>query len=113
MERFVDAIKGAMPDAPEVEPYPTKSGYSVEVSWPLNDDPDRPHKRSKTISIDVSRELVEDFNGEPERRQGAALARLGAVLRDRLATFDPNHNSPRYESPPVEHWSITYAQLFE
>lgn len=80
--------------------------YLVMASWPLDDDPDRPNKRSKKLEILITQEACEDFRDAPEDRQRAALERLRKNLSDRLSDFDPNHNAPIRVGPPIERWEI-------
>lgn len=96
-----------MPANAEIQIIQATGGFSVGVSWKLNDDPERPNKMSKTISITVSSEAAEDFASALGQNQQEAYQRVNAFLSQKLANFDPNHDVPKYESPPVEKWVIT------
>jgi hypothetical protein len=108
-EHTLQAIRAAMPPEAEIWVIPGIGEFTVGVSWKLNDDPERPNKRSKTISICVSDEAAEDFETASAVDQGAAYGRVAAFLSKKLATFDPQHNVPRHVPPPVERWVITSA----
>lgn len=87
-------------------------GFKLCIHWKLNNDPERPNKYSKTIAIQVPRELIEDFPGYPENMQNRGLAKIGTYIQGKLGTFDPNHNSPRGVPEPVEHWTLLVENIF-
>ncbi len=108
-DQILQAIKDVMPADAEILVAPGIEALKIGVSWKLNDDPERPNKMSKTISICVSHEAVQDFASASAANQGAVYGRILAFLSAKLAQFDPQHNAPRYESPPVEQWVINSA----
>lgn len=108
---ILQAIGKAMPPSAEIRVEPGPEVFNFNVSWKLNDDPERPNKMSKTISISVSHEAAEDFASASAAHQASAYKRVASFLSARLAAFDPQHNSPKYESPPVEKWVISSAVL--
>jgi hypothetical protein len=98
-----------MPPGALIQFVPGVGCLNVGVSWKLNDDPDRPNKMSKTIAIAVSHEAAQDFASASAANQVQAFERVATFLKHKLAQFDPSHNSPKYDSPPVEHWVINTA----
>lgn len=108
-DQILQAIKAAMPANAEIRVVPGIGSLNVGVSWKLNDDPERPNKMSKTIAICVSHEAAQDFASASASDQGAAYQRVSAFLSGKLAQFDPQHNAPKYEAPPVEQWVISSA----
>ncbi len=113
-DEIADAIRKAMPVDAEIQVANSSSGpgFDVSVSWMLNDDPERPNKPSRIISIHVSREASQDFASASTHSQADAYRRVTSFLSQRLANFDPKHNVPRHESPPVERWVIDSNLLF-
>lgn len=107
--QIIQAITAAMPHNAEIQVVPGIGAINVDVSWKLNDDPERPNKMSKTISICVSHEAAQDFANASAIDQGAAYPRVAAFLSAKLATFDPQHNIPKNEMLPVEKWVINSA----
>lgn len=108
-KQILQAIQAAMPADAEIRVVPSIGTLNVGVSWKLNDDPERPNKMSKTISISVSHEAAQDFASASASDQGAAFQRVANFLSAKLAQFDPRHNTPKYEAPPVEQWLINTA----
>jgi hypothetical protein len=96
-----------MPAIAEIQVVPGVDSLNVAVSWKLDDDPERPNKMSRTISICVSREAAEDFASASAADQRGAFSRVVAFLSAKLSTFDPKHNVPKYGGPPVEQWVIS------
>jgi hypothetical protein len=110
-DQILQAIKAAMPAGAEIRVVPGVGSLNVCVSWKLNDDPERPNKMSKTIAICVSHEGAQDFAGASATNQAGAYQRVSSFLAQRLAHFDPTHNAPKHEPPPVEQWVIGYEVL--
>lgn len=106
-DQILQAIKAAFPANAEFQLVPGVGAFNVGVSWKLNDDPERPNKMSKTISISVSHEAAEDFASASAVDQLSAFSRVEAFLSAKLSTLDPTHNVPKYEAPPVEQWVIS------
>jgi hypothetical protein len=108
-DQILQAIEAAMPQGAQVRVVPGVGTLNAAVSWKLNDDPERPNKMSKTIAISVSHEAAQDFESAMAANQAAAYQRVATFLTQKLAQFDPSHDTPKYEAPPVEHWTITSA----
>jgi hypothetical protein len=108
-DKILQAIQAAMPQGAEIRVVPGVGALNVGVFWKLNDDPERQNKMSKTIAIAVSHEAVADFASASAANQAGAYQRVGNFLAQKLAQFDPQHNAPKYEPPPVEQWTITSA----
>jgi hypothetical protein len=108
-DQILKAIHTAMPAGALIQVVPGEGCLNVGVSWKLKDDPERPNKMSKTISITVSHEAAQDFANVSTVDQGASFARVAEFLTQRRAHFDPTHNTSRYEPPPVEKWIINTA----
>jgi hypothetical protein len=111
-DTIFDVIRQAMPADAQIDITSSVSCFYMRVTWPLNDDPERPHKMSKTISIHVSHEAAQDFASASEHLRAQVRNRVEHFLLARLASFDPNHNAPRNVPPPVERWDITTHTLF-
>jgi hypothetical protein len=98
-----------MPNGAHIQVVPGVGCLNVGVSWKLNDNPERPNKMSKTIAITVSHEATQDFASASAGDKARAFDRVAAFLQAQLAQFDPSHNAPKYEPPPVEQWVINTA----
>jgi len=109
---IVKAIRQLMPDDAEIRVANTVSGLNVGVSWKLHDDPERPNKMSKTIRIVVSHEAAQDYAATDGANKAQTFRRINEYLSGKLAAFDPRHNAPKHEPPPVEQWTISSGVLF-
>ena len=107
--QILQAIKSAMPQNAEIQVVQGSRELNVGVSWRLSDNPERPNKKSKTISICVTHEAAQDFASASSADQEAAYQRVVTFLSAKLAHFDPQHDAPRYEAPPVEKWVVNSA----
>ena len=95
-----------MPSNAEIRVNTQIGQYQAGISWNLNNDADRPNKKSKTIILNVSDEVLQDLPNLPEAQQQAALNRIAEYLQSNLASFDPDHNAPYGVSPPSVTWII-------
>jgi len=110
-DHIVSAIRRALPANAEIQINPGPGSFTVAVAWKLNNDAERPNKMSKTIAIRVSHEAVEDFKAASAAKQTEACERVSAFIAGKISGFDPSHNTPRFEPPPVAHWLITSSVL--
>lgn len=63
-------------------------------------------KKSKTIILNISDEVLQDISNLHEAQQMRAMNRIEAHLRGNLKSFDPNHDTP-YDAPtPSVTWVI-------
>ncbi len=110
-EQVLQAIKAVMPAGAEIASAKPSGMESLKynVSWMLNDDPERPNKTSKVIAICVSHEAGRDFATTSAVTQEAAYKRISAYLSEKLAQFDPQHSAQSCQATPVEQWLITSA----
>lgn len=68
--------------------------YHVSNSWKLNNDSDRPNKRSKSLVITISQEALENYRDAPENSQIRAIEKLEEIVKARLNDFNPEHDAP-------------------
>ena len=106
-EQIIRAIRQATPPSAEIQVAPGLASINVYVAWKLNNDPARPNKMSKTIAIQVTHEAAQDFENASAADQANAYGRIARFIAARLASFDPIHDAPRFEPPPVERWFIS------
>ena len=74
----------------------------LRIDWKLGTDPLRPHKRSRMIRVIIPEEAIgacTDFK--------KAGSRFRKLIEDRLATFRPDHSTPKCGTPPREEWIVT------
>jgi hypothetical protein len=86
--------------------------YTLSIFWKLKNDPERANKYSKTITIFIPRELIDDFSSYPVSMQQAALMKLSAYISNKLSNFNPDHDVPKYGHSPVEKWDLPIEQIF-
>lgn len=87
----------------------SKHAYICSIYWKLNNDKDRPNKPSRIILVTISREAIED--SDYENRKQIIQERFKAVIAAKYKSFNPEHDIPRYQSPPTEEWLIENNSL--
>ena len=80
--------------------------YIARFNWPIDNDPTRPFKRSKTVLLKIHENAMRDFSAIGNKNEAKTLIDLETYLKNRLHLFQPNHNSPRGQPEPVEKWVI-------
>ena len=101
-------IRQVVPKQAEIEELPS-SGFNFliyRVCWNLGDDPARPHKKSKMISVEVPYEMIQDLPNMPATKRAQVSGRVLEFLASKYAVFEPSHNVGRDKSQPVERWII-------
>ena len=101
-----DVLKKVMPPDSKIVIVPTIGDIRIGVFWPLQNDPERPSKMSKTIAVIVTYEDAADFEVQSDSQKEGGLERLEEELKRRLDVFDPEHSHPRHQAPPVDEWFI-------
>lgn len=106
VEHFVTLLSPLFPKEAEIRRCPPFSDMSFEVDWPLNTDAARPHKRSCTVVIFLSRQFMEDYAEGDLRNRKSEEQRITSRISARLREFNPNHDLPRSATPPREVWKF-------
>jgi hypothetical protein len=89
---------------------PGGDSFVLLASWPLGDK-QRPSKRSKTVRLNLTAEAMEDYRRGTDGARDYADARLEAIVKKLLATFDPTHDTPLGTEPPIERWEVGTVEL--
>jgi hypothetical protein len=106
-ERIVESIHHVMPENAEFQEVQGSGAINIRVAWKLNNDPARPHKMSKIILVCVTHEAAQDFKDASGVAQEVAYNHVSKFLATKLASFEPNHDTPQYERSPIEQWTIS------
>ena len=77
--------------------------YIRSVSWKLNNAPNRPSKRSKTIKLKLTKEDLEDMGCKD---LNFIKNKIKNHLTKQLNNFEPDHDTKYFSDPPVVEWSI-------
>ncbi len=106
--QFVDLIKDVFPNHAEFNTWCDGSRMSCicRICWKLNDDKSRPNKPSKIILIVISHEALDDYNDGSTNEQQDAQERFKEFIKKKYSNFDPNHDTPKYQTPPTEEWLV-------
>jgi|GEM_PF-1470164 len=105
-DTLTEIVVSIMPSNAKIRVNHQIENYQANISWNLDNDPERPNKKSKTIILNVPDEVLQDILNLPEAQQQGALNKIQSYLRSNLEGFDPDHNEP-YEMPsPSVTWVI-------
>lgn len=99
-EELKNIIKDIFPENAELKCY----DIDIVISWKLNNDKNRPNKRSKTIKIIITEEFFEDYRDNTEDKQKAAREGFKKYIKTKYENFEPDHDEQKYQPPPMEEW---------
>lgn len=97
---------GCFPAHARIVSIPRQADAVFAISWHLRNDPHRPGKRSKTIRLSVSADILDEYGLASERNRETVDQRISAVIQRALATFDADHSQRPDEEPLVVLWNV-------
>lgn len=100
-EFWKEEIQRELPADARLTPIPREDRFEVTVGWKIKSDPERPNKPSKTIRIIVPQEAVDDYQRKSTLAKANDDEKLCNFVREKMKTFDPEHESS-YGTPPPE-----------
>lgn len=106
LENFKDLIKPLFPVGADIHSIVTNRDCFIEIDWPLKSDPNRPHKRSKTIRIIFSYEFILDYLPKTQEDKKSIDYKLTKTIKQKLLAFNPDHDSALHQPNPIEDWVI-------
>ena len=106
-ERISEIVGGVFPRHAEISERKQSGDLCLFVDWELRRDPARPNKRSRPIEVRISREAISDYANSNEAQRRDADARLAQHLTGRLASFDPEHDTPSHVPLTREQWVVS------
>lgn len=104
-KRFSALLRPLFPNATQFERIPAFDGVRFRVSWKLENNLNRPSKLSRTIIIVLPQEVLEDYRDDPPSQAGTEK-RIKNSVTGKLAKFNPDHDTPKHQSVPVEKWVL-------
>ena len=100
-KQLIDLVKDIFPSHAEFNNRCEDNSFISIIHWKLNNDQNRPNKRSRIIKIKISQESIEDGYYTPQQPY-----KFQSLIKERYARFVPEHDASRDESPPMEEWLI-------
>lgn len=80
--------------------------FVAQVEWTIPET-DRLNKRSKTIRLIISQVAISGYYTKEEAgRREQDRQKVEAWIRNKLESFDPNHDTPRGQPSPQVQWTI-------
>src|SRR4030042_6543611 len=94
VNEWIELIRPLFPPGAKIE---SNEGNDVvlRIDWKLG-TPDRPNKRSRLIRVVISEEAIDDCNN-----LGIAGTKFKEVIKERISSFNPEHDKPRDAGPPI------------
>ena len=105
-DTLTQIVSSVMPSNAEIRVNPQTAYYQAGISWKLNNDPERPNKESKVIILNVSYEVLQAIPNLSGAEQQGALNRINIFLKEKLKSFNPDHNEPHGAPAPTVTWEI-------
>ena len=80
--------------------------YLARFDWPITNDPDRPHKRSKTVKLKIYENAIRDLIEVGNKVEAKTLIDLETYFKNQLSQFEPDHDTPKGKFEPIEKWEV-------
>lgn len=105
-QHFSGLLKPLFPNHADLRLIPSGNGIQIFVDWKLNNDQERPNKRSRKIIIRFCQETLEDYEaGQPQERT-IADNKIVQLISHRLSSFEPNPDTHYGFPEPLEEWPV-------
>ena len=101
VNEWIELIRPLFPKNARIE-IDAGNDVVLRIDWKLESDPNRPNKRSRLIRVIIPEEAIDDCTDFK-----AAGSKFTKIIKDKLSVFDPDHDTPRYGSSPVEEWVVS------
>ena len=102
-----------LPEEVELDVVEGGEDYVARFSWLLHTDPERTHKRSKTVELRICDNALQDFLNVGNKCEARVLIDLETYLKNQLYLFQPDHNKARGQPEPVVKWEISSLLFLE
>ncbi len=104
-DEWRELVISAFSSDADVNVNPNTDDLEAEASWPIP-TAEHPNKRSKTVNLVISQEAVRDWLEKDESRRERDKQKVEKWIRNKLESFDANHEAPRDQLPPQVDWII-------
>jgi hypothetical protein len=111
IQHFLGLVTSVFQHPVSVVSESTSSDIEFLINWKLANDPSRPSKRSKTIRLIFTQELIEDYLALEQSRRPTADVRVCRALTSRIQAHDPEHDHPVSVPPPEVDWIISTNEV--
>jgi hypothetical protein len=111
LTRWVDITRTIIPDDAQITHPPAGASVWLRIRWKIRNGPKRPHKPARGVNIYFTREFCKAYESLDQAGQAAWDAKIHAILAERFATFNPDHNAPHGVPMPTESWFITPGSI--
>jgi hypothetical protein len=101
VNEWIELIRPLFPKSARIE-IDAGNDVVLRIDWKLGNDPDRPNKRSRLIRVTIPEEAIDDCTDVK-----TAGSRIKKIIQDKLSVFNPDHDTHKYASPPIEEWVIS------
>lgn len=98
--RWLQMLNPLFPEDTLLTTSSTTDDFLVCASWKLNNDTERPNKRSRTVVIEVPQETLNDYIAKSEARQMYDDQKLYNQVKEFIHLLNPDHDTPNDETPP-------------
>ena len=104
-DEWRELVISAFSSDADVNVNPHTHNFEAEESWPIP-TAERPNKRSKAVNLVISQEAVRDWLEKDKSRRERDKQKVEKWIRNKLESFDANHEAPRDQLPPQVDWII-------
>jgi hypothetical protein len=86
--------------------------FCLKVYNKIIGEESRLNKPAKEIKIIIPRETMEDYLVAPELSKQIFDDKLKEYIKTKVENFNPNHDTKKYQLPPVETWVVPFGMTY-
>ncbi len=105
-EHFKNLISLHFTKDSEIHLHEHVENFCLDISWKLINNPNHQNKKSKKLRIIISKERVEDYSYLDQEDKQLFDKKLSNYIKTKAISFDPNHDRPSSQAPPIETWHL-------
>lgn len=106
MERLLETFRSALDGSAILLSWHDNGDQWADFAWPWPSEL-RPNRKSRTLRIAVSLELLEDLANLPPDQQDEVFRRIHTRVARKAGTFEREHDTPRDAPTPIDELRIT------
>ena len=112
-QTITETLLDILPKNADLRVEDNQTEYLARFDWPITNDPDRPHKRSKTVRLKIHENAIRDLLEVGNKVEAKTLIDLETYFKNQLSRFEPDHDTPKGKFEPIEKWEVASLHFLD
>lgn len=105
-DHFLELLRPIFQKDADLSVYVTEQDIHIQVYWFLQNDPHHHAKHSRPIRIKLENDLLSRYSHAPLPTRNSADQQLYHFVKEKLDTFNPDHDFSKDTAIPEEEWTF-------